>query len=316
MLPSPLFDPLVQLVSSTSVAKAPGKLIYSCRMALKQGHYYLVGFNPGGDPLAEDQTVLEHLLATPEGPWSEYTRARWVLNKKLREPGKQNRQTRVQRWAAEVGIDLERTFCTNVLFARGATVHKTRADPRFDQYLRDCASIHGFMIEGVRPKKVLCFGVDAFETFRRIEQSDEFVQMTARSSKKDDYKIIRLPHFSLRCSDDDFVEMAVRATLGEETASEDQRDYWPVVILQDRYGGTYSRGKWLALASADGLENGAYRIVRCLEAGPFGDDTEAIAFWAEPPHWIAVGDTPDQALHALYARKSSGDMSADMTHER
>jgi hypothetical protein len=76
---------------------------------------------------------------------------------------------------------------------------------------------------------------------------------------------------------------------------------YPVAIIEDRYGGCYSGGAWLAIAIADHLENGAYRVVGCLEDGPHGDDTDAQMFWAGPPSWIAVGNTPDEALANLKA---------------
>jgi hypothetical protein len=76
-------------------------------------------------------------------------------------------------------------------------------------------------------------------------------------------------------------------------------DLYPVAVVEDRYGGTYSGGRWLAIAQADRLENGAYRIVRCLEDGPHGDDGDAMAFWSDPPGWIACGDTPDEAVRKL-----------------
>jgi hypothetical protein len=68
-------------------------------------------------------------------------------------------------------------------------------------------------------------------------------------------------------------------------------DTYPIAVIEDRYQGTYSNGKWLAISCADYLENGAYRVVRCLEDGPHGDDTEAQMFWSDPPHWIASGDS-------------------------
>ncbi len=74
---------------------------------------------------------------------------------------------------------------------------------------------------------------------------------------------------------------------------------YPIIILQDRYSGTYSNGKWIAIAVGNQMENGAYRIIRCLEDGPSGDDTDAQWFWSEPPDWVAVGDTPNEAEAAL-----------------
>jgi len=75
--------------------------------------------------------------------------------------------------------------------------------------------------------------------------------------------------------------------------------HFPIAVIEDRYGGVYSGGKWLAISCADRMENGAYRIIRCLEDGPHGDDTDAMMFWGTPPDWIAVGDTPDEAVRKL-----------------
>jgi hypothetical protein len=82
------------------------------------------------------------------------------------------------------------------------------------------------------------------------------------------------------------------------TSSIPDADY-PIAVVQDRYGGTYSGGEWLAISKADKLENGAFRIIRALEFGPHGDDGNAMDFWHEPPDWIAVGNTPDEAVANL-----------------
>ena len=86
--------------------------------------------------------------------------------------------------------------------------------------------------------------------------------------------------------------------------------HWPVVILQDRYGGVYSgraglpkRGNWLALHSGEDAApetGGIGRVEWILScSGPFGDDTEAMLFWETAPDWIAVGETPAEALGNL-----------------
>ncbi len=74
---------------------------------------------------------------------------------------------------------------------------------------------------------------------------------------------------------------------------------FPIVVIEDRYNGTYSRGRWIAIACADKLENGAYRVVRVMEGGPHGSDPEAREFWDDPPEWVAVGNTPDEAVANL-----------------
>jgi hypothetical protein len=74
---------------------------------------------------------------------------------------------------------------------------------------------------------------------------------------------------------------------------------FPIAIIVDCYGGVYSGGAWLAVSCADAMDNGAYRIIRCLEDGPHGDDVEASQFLSNPPPWIVSADTPDRALRKL-----------------
>jgi predicted transcriptional regulator len=91
-------------------------------------------------------------------------------------------------------------------------------------------------------------------------------------------------------------------------------DTYPIIVLQDRYGGTYSGGAWLAVSVADRLENGLYRVIRCLEGGPSGDDLEAQDFWGSPPEWIEAADTPDHAVARL-RDKVTAQFEADASAE-
>jgi hypothetical protein len=76
-------------------------------------------------------------------------------------------------------------------------------------------------------------------------------------------------------------------------------DGYPIAIIQDRYSGVYSEGIWLAVAQADLLHEGRSRADFVLSDGPHGDDADAAEFWATPPDWIAVGNTPQEALDRL-----------------
>lgn len=82
---------------------------------------------------------------------------------------------------------------------------------------------------------------------------------------------------------------------------------FPIAIIEDRYGGAYSRGRWLAIAEADAPFDGPRsetRVQFCLNDGPHGGDTDAMTFWIAPPDWIAVGMTPEEARTALYRERS------------
>jgi hypothetical protein len=75
-----------------------------------------------------------------------------------------------------------------------------------------------------------------------------------------------------------------------------------IVILQDRYSGVYSGGEWLSVADATEMHHAAQtRLEFCLSAsnGPSGPDPDAASFWVNPPSWISVGRSPDEALLKL-----------------
>jgi len=68
---------------------------------------------------------------------------------------------------------------------------------------------------------------------------------------------------------------------------------WPIAVVQDRYMGTYSGGKWVAIPKADYYS---------LDHTVWGDDIEAME-WAHrnlrQVKRVGVGDTPDEALKDL-----------------
>jgi hypothetical protein len=67
---------------------------------------------------------------------------------------------------------------------------------------------------------------------------------------------------------------------------------YPVTIIQDRYTGTYSGGRWLAF-NLDPVD---------LPDGPFSDDVTCFNFWTETQMVIGIGDTPDEALESLKSK--------------
>lgn len=77
-------------------------------------------------------------------------------------------------------------------------------------------------------------------------------------------------------------------------------DCYPVVIYEDRYGGVYSGGEWIAVCS--GCREG--RNLLEMDGGPYDGDFEAGEWGADIPEWAAVGNTPNEALHNLYTKHS------------
>jgi hypothetical protein len=85
-------------------------------------------------------------------------------------------------------------------------------------------------------------------------------------------------------------------------------DDYPVAVFEDRYGGVYSGGAWIAIAEASepyDQENTRARFCLVGDNGPFGGDVAASTFWSDSPEWIAVGSTPDAAIVSLRNRRRS-----------
>ena len=74
---------------------------------------------------------------------------------------------------------------------------------------------------------------------------------------------------------------------------------YPVMVVQDRYQGVYSGGRWLAVANADERQGLLSRGGWILENGPSGNDMDAAGFWSDAYRWIASGETPDEAIGKL-----------------
>ena len=72
------------------------------------------------------------------------------------------------------------------------------------------------------------------------------------------------------------------------------RDYVmeDVHIVEDRYTGVYSGGKWNAVRGWEANR-------QAVEDGPDSGDPCAMDFWENPPKWIASGKTPTEAYDAL-----------------
>ena len=81
-------------------------------------------------------------------------------------------------------------------------------------------------------------------------------------------------------------------------------DCYPIFVIQDRYGGIFSGGKWVAIANGTGHDGGESRVQHYLGIA-HGDNVDAMTFWAEPPDWVASADTPNEAVNRLLAKKPS-----------
>ncbi|MCW3581745.1 hypothetical protein K6Y74_01795 [Burkholderia cenocepacia] len=82
----------------------------------------------------------------------------------------------------------------------------------------------------------------------------------------------------------------------------------PIAVIEDRYIGSYSGGTWIAISEYDlEFSPGISRLswLSSGDDGPLDDDPEAREFWgsvAPGLSWIAVGNSPDEAIANLHIR--------------
>ncbi|GEM_PF-4030970 len=93
---------------------------------------------------------------------------------------------------------------------------------------------------------------------------------------------------------------------------------YPIAVISDRYGGVYSGGRWIAVAgfSRGRMGEAALKMLNYegdieTESNPWGSDTGADNFWCDPPKWVGVGNTPDEAIAALKAKNRDVDWPFD-----
>ena len=150
---------LLSLLQETGLASAPGKLLYSGSSSVKPCDIYLLGYNPGGDPTKETQTVEEHLRATP-ADWNEYLDAKWCRRGLELQAGQALLQRRVRWMLKQLGYDPRAVCASNLIFARSRGIGNLH-DKR--KLADACWSLHAAILVVVRPKAILAIGKDAFD---------------------------------------------------------------------------------------------------------------------------------------------------------
>ena len=60
--------------------------------------------------------------------------------------------------------------------------------------------------------------------------------------------------------------------------AQSHRRFWPTLLFQDRYGGSYSGEPWIAVANADEFVEETSRADWVMRFGPSGGDLEAPSF--------------------------------------
>ena len=182
-LPAPIASALDRLPSE--LLGRSGRVFYTGNEAFAGPRsLYLLGLNPGGDPVDQREETIEADLAQQRArnePWSAYADDRWHGA----QPGKWGLQQRVLHMLDRLCLDPRDVPASNVVFVRTRAETDLRAEKA--ALLEACWPVHEAVIETLRIKVVVCFGSTAGRWVRdrtgASRQIDQFVEGNSRGWK-------------------------------------------------------------------------------------------------------------------------------------
>lgn len=144
------------------LADRPGRLLYSGLGTLRPGSLYLVGLNPGGDPILEPDSPAQHLnmLRQRAPDWNEYIDGVWYPGGRRMAPGQAPMQRRVRALLEGVGFPVRSVCAANMIFLRAAS-ERDLGDA--ERLARQCWPVHREILRIVRPSAMICLGNRAFD---------------------------------------------------------------------------------------------------------------------------------------------------------
>lgn len=146
-------------------ATRSGSVLYNGWNTLRPGRVYLMGLNPGGEPHGHP-SILESLAATPAHHCA-YTDECWGTPPRLYARGQSPHQRRVCELVELLGQHVAAVFAANAIFVRSVS-GEALSEPY--KLWAKCWPVHQVFLGIVRPKIVLCLGIErplsAFELLR------------------------------------------------------------------------------------------------------------------------------------------------------
>ena len=129
-----------------------GAVLYSACHTLRPGPVYLLGLNPGGDPVQITSTIAGSLKGLPDKTENSYTDENWGLRdgKEVKSP----LQTRLQLLAKSLNLSLQDICASNLIFMRS----RSAAGIDFRADAETCWPVHEQILDIVQPSLVITFG--------------------------------------------------------------------------------------------------------------------------------------------------------------
>lgn len=180
----PLLDQILGLVPQ-NLREVPGSLLYSGRDAFANGSaLYLMGINPGGDPIREPETVAAHarkVLRFKPANFSEYRDGCWPApgHGGPRPPGSAPMQQRVLHLLDTLALDPGTVPASNLVFARSRREGHIPPE-QMRAWAEECWPFHQAMIKRLGARVIVCFGGTVGDFVRAKvgarEKSDQFTE--------------------------------------------------------------------------------------------------------------------------------------------
>ncbi len=199
---------LIAKLEATGLADQPGRLLYSGIGTLCPGKIYMLGYNPGGDPEAENDSPKARLakLASLRPDWNEYLDGVWYPRGRACPAGGAPLQRRVQTLLGGIGLPTRSVLASNLIFVRSKDQSRLAEASRLaDQ----CWAVHRFLLEQTQPQSILSIGGNkVFDfiagqstTLSSIEQhtvghGDWKCQATRVAIGGRTFNLVSLPHLS------------------------------------------------------------------------------------------------------------------------
>lgn len=136
-----------------------GAVLYSGTATLTRGDLYVMGDNPGGS--GANMPSIAEALHPKDASGHEYTDGDW-------EKGGRAFQNRARQLFDAIGTDLRTTLATNAVFVRSATSAELADGWRL--WWDHCWKVHQILLRVVRPRIIICFGVQAYEKLRHTQE--------------------------------------------------------------------------------------------------------------------------------------------------
>lgn len=164
-----------------------GSVFYTGREAfIGRQPLYLLGLNPGGDPVLQSRETIERALADYRNrnvPWSAYADDSWQGT----VPGTCGMQPRVLHMLRQLGLDPRLVAASNVVFVRSRNEAVLREEK--GELLKSCWPVHQAVIDSMGVNAVLCFGGTAGKWVREQLKAhnliDDFRERNARGWKSE-----------------------------------------------------------------------------------------------------------------------------------